>query len=96
MPFFSRASRRHADVDEFLRNLGDWFATVEEISLPLLTGEILFDAVLAESPSAGGFDSVGWHDFKALSVGLIVQLQSWLLWKNLGIGLFTCLMPISS
>ena len=29
LPFFSRATRRHADVDEFLRNLGDWFITCD-------------------------------------------------------------------
>ena len=46
---------------------------------------MLFDAVHAKSPSAGGFDGQGWNDFGALSVGCFDGgLQSRLLWKNLG------------
>ena len=50
------ATRRHADVDECLREFGDWLPTLEEITLPVLTFEMLFDAVHAKSPSAGDFD----------------------------------------
>ena len=37
---------------------GEWLPALEEISLPRLTGDMLFDVVHAESPSASGFD--GW------------------------------------
>ena len=70
LPFFSRASSGHADVDECLRDFGDW-STLEEISLPFLTGEIMFDSVHAHSPSAGGIDGWGMNDFRTLSVGLV-------------------------
>ena len=42
----------------FLRDFGAWLPTLDEVSLPVLTGEMVFDAVHAASPSAGGFD--GW------------------------------------
>ena len=43
---------------------------LDEISFPVLTGEMLFDAVhAAESPSASGFDCWGWNNFRALLVG---------------------------
>ena len=56
-PLFSDATKGHADVDDFLTELGEW--------LP----EMLFDAVHAQSPSDGGFDGWGWNDFKEISVG---------------------------
>ena len=37
LPFFSRASRVRADVDEFLRDFGAWLPTLDEISLPCAT-----------------------------------------------------------
>ena len=79
-PFCTRASRKHARVDECLRECGEWLPTLEEITLPVLTGEMLFDAVHAESPFASGL--MRWQ-------------QSWLLSKNLGFGPITCWMLMS-
>ena len=45
-------------MDEFLIDVGEMLPTLEEISLPGLSGEMLFDAVHDKSLSAGGFD--GW------------------------------------
>ena len=82
LPFFSHATRRHADVGEFLRDGGVWPLTFEDFSLPRLPGEMLFVAVHADSPSAGGFDGFGWNDFwgHCQLVGLMGRLQSWYLW----------------
>ena len=67
--FYSRCTRGHAGVEEFLSEFGYWLPTLDEISLPRLAGEMLFDAVHAKSPSAGGFDGWGWKGLGALSVG---------------------------
>ena len=61
---FSRATKRHVDVDEFLRDFGERLPTLDGISLPLLTVDMLFDAVHAKPPSAGGFDGWVWNDFR--------------------------------
>ena len=76
----------HADVGDVPTFFGEWLPTLGEMFATSSHCEMWFDAVHVKSPSAGGFDGWAWNGLRALA----------LLQKNLGIGLFTCFMPISS
>ena len=44
----------------------------DEVNLPPLTGDMLYDAVKRKMPTAGSLDGWGWREFKAFRLlGLI-------------------------
>ena len=60
--------------------MGEWLPTLKEMSLLVLTREILFGAVHDESPSAGGCLwalPVGWFDGLAAILAVVEESWNW-------------------
>ena len=70
-------------MDEFLRDVGAWRPTLDEISLAVLTGDMLFDAVDAKLPQrvvltvAGTTSGVGWFDGLAAILAVVEESGTW-------------------
>ena len=75
MPFFCRGDRESADLGAF-RVAEDLTPLLDEVNLPPLPGDMLYDAVKRTKPTSGSLDGWGWRDFKALPVAWFDQLAS--------------------
>ena len=49
---------------------------LDEVQVPPLTGDMLYEVVQAEKPTAGSLDGWGWREFKALPVAWFDRLAS--------------------
>ena len=76
MPFFCRGDRGNADLDAFRAVAEELTPLLDEVQLPPLTGDMLFDVVQAKQPTAGSLDGWGWREFKALPVAWFDRLAS--------------------
>ena len=68
LPYFCRSGQRETSLDEFNVESGGWLPHLEEVSLPTLTGDMLFEVVKRKSATAGSLDGWGWRELKVLPV----------------------------
>ena len=52
LPYFCRSGQRETSLDEFNVESGEWLPHLEEVSLPTLTGDMLFEVVKKKSATA--------------------------------------------
>ena len=76
MPFLCRGDKGSADLDSFRAVAEELTPLLDEIQLPPLSGDMLFDVVQKKKPTAGSLDSWGWREFKALPVTWFDKLAS--------------------
>ena len=76
MPLFCRGAGGSADLDAFRAVAEDLTPLFDEVNLPPLSGDMLYDAVRRKKPTAGSLDSWGWREFKALPVASFDRLAS--------------------
>ena len=76
MPFFCRRAKGSADLDAFEAVAEDLTPLLDEVSLPPLSGDMLYDAVQRKKPTAGSLDNWGWREFEALPVAWLDRLAS--------------------
>ena len=74
MPYFRREGHPVVTVQDFLILLGIIFHRKPFLDLPILTGEELFEAVMAKKSTAGGLDGWACNEIKALSLSWFVGL----------------------
>ena len=68
MPYFCRAGRGAADLEDFSNEVeGGWLPVLDVFHLPTLTGDMLFEVVKRKKATAGSLDGWGWRELKALS-----------------------------
>ena len=48
-----------------------WLPLLPEVSLPRLTGQMLYDVVHRKSATAGSLDGWGWRELKVLPVSMV-------------------------
>ena len=80
MPFFCRGHRGRTDLDAFRAVAEDLIPVVDEVQLPPLTGDMLYETVQSKKPSSGSLDGWGWKEFKALPPAWFDRLASIFLW----------------
>ena len=68
LPFFCRSGQRETSLEEFNGEVVGWLPLLPEVSLPVLTCEMLADVVRREGATAGSLDGWGWRDLKVLLV----------------------------
>ena len=66
MPFFCRGDKENADLDAFWAVAEGLTPLLDEVKLPPLSGDMLYDAVQKKKPTAGSLDGWGWREFKDL------------------------------
>ena len=66
LPFFCRGDRGRADLGAVQAAAEHLTPVLDEVHLPPLTGDMLFEAVQKKKPSSGSLDGWGWKEFKAL------------------------------
>ena len=76
MPFFCRGEKGSTDLDAFRRVAEDLTPLLDEIQLPPLAGELLYETIQKKKPTAGSLDGWGWREFKALPVAWLDRLAS--------------------
>ena len=76
MPFFCRRDRGNADFCAFRAVAEELTPLLDEVQLPPLTGDMLFEIVRSKKPTAGSLDGWGWREFKALPVAWFDKLAS--------------------
>ena len=65
-----------ADLDSFRAVAENLTPLLDEVKLPSLSGDMLYDAVQRKKPTAGSLESWGWREFKALPVAWFDRLAS--------------------
>ena len=78
MPFFCRRDKGNADLDAFRAVAEELTPLLNEVELPPLSGNMLYDVVQAKKPTAGSLDGWGWRENSRLFqlLGLISWLRS--------------------
>ena len=66
----------NTDLDAFRAVAEDLTPLFDEVNLPPLSGDMLYDAVQRKKPTAGSWDSWDWREFKALPVAWFDRLAS--------------------
>ena len=64
LPFFCRRDRGSADLDSFSAAAEELTPLLDEVKLPPLSGEKLYDAVQKKRPAAGSLD--GWNGERSM------------------------------
>ena len=67
MLLFCRGDRGRADLGAFMAVADDLIPWLDEVQLPPMTGDMLYETVQKKKPSSGSLDGRGWREFKALS-----------------------------
>ena len=79
MPYLRREGHPVVTVQAFLDFVDDHLPQEPFLELPILTGEELYEAVMAKKSTAAGLDGWAWNEIKALSrswfVGLALVLR---------------------
>ena len=66
MPYFCRAERGVADLEDFSHEVeGGWLPVLDIFQLPPLTGGILAEVVQRKKATSSSLDGWGWREFKA-------------------------------
>ena len=76
MPLFCRGDKGNADLDAFRAVAEKLTHLLDEVHLPPLSGDMLYEAVQRKKPTAGSLDASGWREFKALAVAWFDRLAS--------------------
>ena len=76
MPFFCRGDRGNADLDAFRAVSEELTPLLDEVQLPPLSGDMLYEVVQQKKPTAGCLDGRGWREFKAVPVAWFDSLAS--------------------
>ena len=76
MPLFCRGARGSADLDAFRAVAEDLTPLFDEVNLPPLSGDMLYDSVQRKKPPARSLDGCGWKEFMALPVAWFDRLAS--------------------
>ena len=79
LPYFSARPEATLVFLILRERLKGWLYLSDEVDLPILVREMLFDVVKKKSMSAGRIDGRGWKDLKALSVSWYDDLAD--LWR---------------
>ena len=66
----------HADLDAFRASAEGLTPLLDEVRLPPLTGDMLYEVARAQKPTAGSLDGWSWREFKALPVAGFDKLAS--------------------
>ena len=74
MPYFRREGHPVVTVHAFLEFVGDHLPQEPFLDLPVLTGEDLYEAAMANKSTAAGLDGWAWNEIKALSLSWFVGL----------------------
>ena len=74
MPYFRRVGHPIVTVQAFLEFVGDHLPQKPLLELPILTGQELYEAVMAKKSTAAGLDGWAWNEIKALSLSWFVGL----------------------
>ena len=94
MPFFCSNAKRKADLNVFRDAAGGLTPLLDEVKLPPLSGDMLYEAVQKKKPTAGDLD--GWvrKEFKPLPDAWFDRLASILpWWRKVGFGLRAFWIP---
>ena len=76
MPFFCRGDEENADLDAFRAVAEGLTRPLDEVQIPPLFGDMLYDAIQKKKPTADSLDGWGWREFKALPVVWFDRLAS--------------------
>ena len=76
MPFFCRGGEENADWDAFRAVAEGLTRPLDEVQIPPLSRNMLYDAIQKKKPTAGCLDGWGWRGFKALPVVWCDRLAS--------------------
>ena len=68
MPFFCRSDEENADWDAFRAAAEGLTRPLDEVQIPPLSRNMLYDAVQKKKLTAGSLDGWGWREFKALPI----------------------------
>ena len=73
---FCRGDWGHAGLDAFRAVADVLTPLLDEVQLPPLTGDMLYEVARAKKPTAGSIDGWGWREFKALPVAWFDRLDA--------------------